>query len=246
MIKILHYCWFGGSPLPSQAIKYMDSWKKFCPEFKIKRWDETNFDIESVRFVAQAYKEKKWAFVSDYVRTYALFHEGGLYVDTDVEFIRSIDDLTFTSFMGFETCQYVNPGLVLYAANPYLNIYSKILERYEKTEFNSDLLTHITSPVIYTEVLQEMGLKLNNTLQRIDNITIYPTEFFQPLGSVFGGKDNFTNNTRTIHHYDASWFSAADKQYFELRKKYGKVRGRLIFIISHPKMALKKLLDKIK
>ena len=84
MIKVLHYCWFGNNPLPQSAVKYMESWKKFCPDFVIKRWDESNFDVESVPFVKEAYAAGKWAFVSDYVRAYALYEEGGLYVDTDV------------------------------------------------------------------------------------------------------------------------------------------------------------------
>ena len=115
MVKILHYCWFGGAPLPESTVKYMETWKKFLPDYEIKRWDESNFDVNSVPFVAEAYAAKKWAFVSDYVRAYALYHEGGLYVDTDVEFIKGIDDLTGTSFIGFELVNCVNPGIILYA-----------------------------------------------------------------------------------------------------------------------------------
>ena len=95
--KILHYCWFGNNPLPAETVQYMESWKKFLPDFEIMRWDESNFDVHSVPFTEQAYKEKKWAFVSDYVRCYALYKYGGLYLDTDVEVIRRLDDLFDTS-----------------------------------------------------------------------------------------------------------------------------------------------------
>lgn len=241
MIKILHYCWFGGNPLPESAKRYMETWKKFCPDYEIKRWDETKFDVNSVPFVAEAYAAKKWAFVSDYVRAYALYHEGGLYVDTDVEFVRGIDDLTGTSFLGFELPDVVNPGIILYAAARKEEFFGEILHRYEKVRFTVEQMYEITSPIIYTRLLEEKGLRLDNTLQQLIGITIYPMEYFQPLGLAWN-KLQLTENTRSIHHYDASWFSKGDRIFFHYRLQYGDKRGKIFFCIKHPIFAWKRFL----
>ena len=240
MNKTLHYCWFGGSPIPDNLKIYMESWIKFCPDFTIKRWDENNFDVNSVPFVAEAYAAKKWAFVSDYVRTYALWSEGGLYVDTDVEFIKPIDDLCSSSFIGFESKDNVNPGLILFASNPHEKFYEEVLNYYNKLHFDIEHCNLISSPKIYTEILEEFGLKRDNTLQKLGEITVYPMEYFQPWGENWKRK-SITENTRTIHHYDASWLSKTDKQYYRFRKTYGEIWGRIFFTIIHPIEAFKKL-----
>ncbi|MDE6401721.1 MAG: glycosyl transferase, partial [Clostridiales bacterium] len=234
-IKTLHYCWFGGNPLPKSAVEYMKSWEKFCPDFEIKRWDETNFDVESVPFVKEAYAAKKYAFVADYVRTLALYNEGGLYVDTDVEFIKPIDDLTETSFMGFENPEVVAPGLILYACEPKHEIYGKILDHYNNLKFDDSIKSQISSPKIYTEILERFGLKKDNSLQTVGNIKIYPTEYFQPLGDKrYGLKKRITENTRTIHHYDASWVDKKERQLYLLKVRHGNFWGKAIFAFRHP------------
>lgn len=242
MIKILHYCWFGGNPLPPSVVKYMESWKKFCPDFELKLWDENNFDVHSVPFVHEAYEAKKWAFVSDYVRTYALYEEGGLYVDTDVEFIKPIVDLIENSFIGFETPDIVNPGLILYAKVPKQDFFGKVLKHYNQLHFSDEVKSEISSPNIYTKILKEEGLILDNSLQQVGEIIVYPTEYFQPLGdSRYGLKKQFTVNTRTIHHYDASWLNKIEKEYYFLRKKYGNFWGKVFFTFKHPIIAFNKL-----
>mgnify|MGYP001130613433 CR=1 FL=1 len=239
-IKTLHYCWFGGNPLPESTKEYMKSWQKFCPDFELKRWDETNFDINSVAFVKEAYEAKKYAFVSDYVRTYALYNEGGLYVDTDVEFVKPIDDLLNTSFMGFENPFIVAPGLILYANSPKLEIYGKILEYYDSLHYDDSVKSSISSPNIFTKILEEYGLIKTNTLQTVGGITVYPTEYFQPLGDrCYGIKKKITDNTRTIHHYDASWVDKREKSLYLLTKNHGKFWGKLLFIFKHPIYAFK-------
>lgn len=240
MIKILHYCWFGGAPLPESAKRYMETWKKFCPDYEIKRWDESNFDVNSVPFVAEAYAAKKWAFVSDYVRAYALYREGGLYVDTDVEFIKGIDDLTDTSFIGFESPDFVAPGLILYAATQHEVFFRKVLDRYDKLHFSVDRMEDITCPVIYTQALLEDGMRPDNSLQKVGELTVYPMEYFQPMGK--NRKKVFvTENTRTVHHYDASWFNKREKQYLNYRKKYGEKMGRFFYSVVHPILAWKRM-----
>lgn len=241
MIKILHYCWFGGNPLPESAVRYMETWKKFCPDYEIKRWDESNFDVNSVPFVKEAYAAKKWAFVSDYVRTYALYKEGGLYVDTDVEFIKGIDDLTGTSFIGFESPEWVAPGLILYAAQPNDPFFGELLRCYMTSEFSIEALEKITSPKIFTKLLVEKGLRLDNTLQKIEGVTVYPMEYFQPMGMKWK-KVHATENTRSIHHYDASWLDRHEKEYLFFRKNYGEKWGRIFFSLRHPILAWKRFL----
>lgn len=112
MPKIIHYCWFGGNPLPELAVKCIESWKKYCPDYEIKRWDESNFDLNCCDYVKEACQVKKWAFVSDYVRFKVLYDEGGLYFDTDVELIKPIDDILARGpFMGVEIGQPINEKL---------------------------------------------------------------------------------------------------------------------------------------
>ena len=102
--KIIHYCWFGRNPLPDSAQRCIDSWRKFLPDYEIKEWNEDNFDVNSIPYTEQAYKAKKYAFVSDYARFWILYHEGGLYFDTDVEVIKSLDDIICNgNFMGEES-----------------------------------------------------------------------------------------------------------------------------------------------
>ena len=241
MIKILHYCWFGGAPLPESTVRYMETWKKFCPGYTVKRWDESNFDVNSVPFVAEAYAAKKWAFVADYVRTYALYHEGGVYVDTDVEFVKGIDDLTETSFMGFERPDIVNPGLILHAAAPHEPFFGEILKQYEGVHFSAERMFEITSPILYTDLLRKMGLQLNGTLQHVGGIAVYPMEYFQPMGLDWH-KLCATENTRTVHHYDASWYEKEDRLYFRFRLQYGRKRGKVLFCFAHPVLAWKRFL----
>ena len=91
--KVIHYCWFGNNPLPFEVKKCIDSWKKICPDYEIKRWDETNFDVYQNDFIKSAYGSKAWAFVSDYARLKIVYDEGGIYLDTDVELKKSLDEL---------------------------------------------------------------------------------------------------------------------------------------------------------
>ncbi|WP_394811651.1 glycosyltransferase family 32 protein [Phocaeicola vulgatus] len=125
--KVIHYCWFGRNSLPPLAVKCLESWKRFFPDYEIKEWNEDNFDVNIISYTAEAYRVKKYAFVSDYARFWILYHYGGLYFDTDVEVIKSMDDIIAKgSFMGCEkdadkegaTALAVAPGLGLYGETP--------------------------------------------------------------------------------------------------------------------------------
>ena len=210
--KIIHYCWFGKNPLPPLALKCISSWKKFFPDYEIKQWNEDNFDIGSVAYVSEAYNMKKYAFVSDYVRFYVLCQYGGIYFDTDVEVVKNMDDiLERGAFMGCEkdstsfSYPSVAPGLGL-GAEPHMPFYEKILKYYESRHFCDSNGSPLPGNVVSytTELLIADGLKKKNEIQNVSGITVYPKDFFCPMDYVTG-KIEFTENTRSIHLYSASW-----------------------------------------
>ncbi len=200
--KIIHYCWFGRSPLPELAKKCIASWRKYFPDYEIKEWNEDNFDVNSILYTSQAYQAKKYAFVSDYARFWILYMYGGLYFDTDVEVIRPMDDIIQRGpFMGCEKPYKegatpkdlgVAPGLGL-GVNPGLGLYKH-------------------------------GMKNTSEIQEVSGIYIYPQEYFAPK-DVDTKKLKITKNTRSIHHYDASWAEWYDKAAGERGPKLKKIFG---------------------
>lgn len=212
--KIIHYCWFGGNPLPEDVKKYIATWRKFCPDYEIKEWNENNFDIECCAYVKEAYEAKKWAFVSDYARFFILYKYGGVYFDTDVEIIKPLKPiLDRGAFIGLESNMpaYVAPGLGL-AAEPGMSIYKEILDFYATKHFkNKNNKLEDTTVVVYaTNLFKKCGLKDGNKIQCIEKIYVYPSEYFCPKNPNTG-KLVITENTYTIHHYTASWYSLQKK-----------------------------------
>ena len=226
--KKIHYCWFGQKEIPDEYQQYIESWKKYCPDYEIIRWDETNYDIHKNRYVRQAYENRQWAFVTDYARVDILYHEGGLYFDTDVELIKSFDDLlTWRMFCGFESNEYVAWGLGIGAVKkePLLQ---DVLDVYDNITFmnNDKSFNTTTCPIIQSNILKKYGFKMNGQFQERDNIAIYPKEYFAPISYIrgFGG---VTDNTYSIHHYSASWTNDNHKAYrLNLERKIEKVRKR--------------------
>lgn len=243
--KVIHYCWFGKAPLPKSALYCIESWKRYLPDYEIKRWDENNFDLSINDYVKEAYTARKWAFVSDYVRIWVLFHYGGIYFDTDVEVIRPMDDLISAgAFMGCERdgrytsnelavtaerivsnseriegyLMRVNPGLGL-SCQPKLKFYQELLNIYSAIHFvNVDKSLNLTTIVEYvTDLLKSHGLKDIKGVQTVEGITIYPQEYFNPK-SYDSGKTLITPNTRSIHHYSMSWFSKKTLFAYKIRK----------------------------
>lgn len=223
--KKIHYCWFGGNPLPDLALKCIDSWKKYCPDYEIIEWNENNFDINCCDYVKEAYQAGKWAFVSDYARFKILYECGGLYFDTDVEIIKPLDDIVAQgNFMGRENnANYtVSPGLGLgTAANS--SIYREILNKYNTLHFlNEDGTFNLKTVVDYaTEILSNYGLDANNKICQISGINIYPYEYFCPM-NYDTGKITITTNTHSIHHFTSSWYSTTQRYALDLKRKYGK------------------------
>lgn len=203
--KIIHYCWFGGNPLPESAVKCIDSWKKYCPDYAIVEWNEDNFDISSLDYTREAYQAKKWAFITDYVRLYALATVGGVYMDTDVEVLKNIDIfLEEFGFSGFERVDAVPTGIM--AAEKGNLFILQLMEEYNSLHFiredgTNDLTTNI---VRITDAATKRGLKLNNKKQTVCDFTFYPKEFFCPKNSRTM-EIKLTDNTYTIHHFQGSW-----------------------------------------
>ncbi len=210
--KIIHYCWFGRNPLPESAQKCIASWRKFLPDYEIKEWNEDNFDVNIIPYTREAYAAKKYAFVSDYARFWILYHYGGIYFDTDVEVINSMDEIIKRgAFMGIEQSALlggkpmVAPGLGLgvEASHPF---YKRMLETYSNFIFlNEDGSLNTQTIVEYTtRELYLYGMKASDDIQEIDGIWIYPPDYFCPMDHTTG-ITTITSRTVSIHHYDASW-----------------------------------------
>ena len=216
--KVVHYCWFGGNQLPDDAKKCIESWRKFFPEYEIKEWNERNFDVNCCDYVKEAYAAQKWAFVSDYARFWILYHEGGLYFDTDVEVIKDMSDIIAKgAFMGCETDNKCAPGL---GANPGLGLYKEILDYYEKIHFFIEGNTTETVVTHTSKILKSHGWVGNGEIEQIEGVTIYPPEYFCPM-DYKTGKLDITPNTRSIHWYTASWQSSYSKAKTKLQQLLG-------------------------
>lgn len=216
--KKIHYCWFGGKKLPRKAIKCIKSWKRYFPDYEIIEWNESNFDINCCDYVKEAYKEKKYAFVSDFARLKIIYDEGGIYFDTDVEVIRKFDGIIEENgFMGIEQIRNneitVNPGLG-FAAPKGSEIINSMYEKYLTMKFEYKEKNTTTIVQIATECLKRYNLKNKNEIQKINEITVYPKEYFNPI-NMENYRIEKTDNTYSIHLFCGSWVS----HYTKARKK---------------------------
>ena len=254
--KIIHYCWFGGNPLPELAQKCIASWRKYLPDYEIWQWSERplhenetlryenennlfdrvmEFDVEMIPYTAEAYKQKKYAFVSDYARFWILYKYGGIYFDTDVEVLRPLDEIIAQgNFMGFElnpdgendpqkyAPRYafaVNPGvgLGMEKEHPFIKT---MLDKYAQLEYETPVFPWGKTIVAYTtEELCKLGLKNVQGIQDVQGIKVYPHEYFAPI-DVISGKLHITKNTYTIHRYMGSWGDKRHRSWKDLIRSY--------------------------
>ncbi|WP_339207726.1 glycosyltransferase [Paenibacillus sp. FSL K6-3182] len=224
--RILHYCWFGRGEKSKKIQKCMDSWQKHLSDYTIIEWNEDNFDLNSNRYVKEAYVAGKYAFVSDYVRLHALFHLGGIYVDTDVEVLKPLDSfLQHEAFSGFEDETYLQSATMgAVKGHPWIK---ELLIDYARRSFllpggNFDMTTNTS---VITELSKKDGLILNGEFQVLPNgVTFYPRTFFSPYDYINGG-NYITGNSFTIHHFAKSWLPIHVRMNSKLKRVASRVVG---------------------
>ena len=202
--KIIHYCWFGGKPLPKLAVKCKRSWEKYFPDYEIKEWNESNFDINAVPYTKYCYEQQQWAYLSDYVRLWVVEREGGLYFDTDVEVVKyPLEMLTKSSaYFGWETPEFINTGLG-FAAETHHPAVRAMLKKYDGLVVDGKYMFDRMQgcPQLNTEALVSFGLERNGSKQNVCEAMILPVDYMCPFSDATG-KLNKTENTISIH-----WFS---------------------------------------
>lgn len=227
--KIIHCCWFGGKEIPKEYKRYIATWRKYCPDYKIVCWTEEKYNVERNKFMSDAYKAKKWGFVPDYARLDIIYRYGGIYLDTDVEVLKNLDDLLDNKmFVGFESKNYIALGLGFGAekGHPFIK---ELRDRYETLEFEVDEtgVKSMPSPKIQTPMFKEK-YKVNlrgDRCYEFDDCTIYAKEYLCPE-TFPSGEVEITNNTYTWHHFSASWFSKRDKIALKAEKLVCKYIGK--------------------
>lgn len=205
--KVIHYCWFGRGQLPDLALKCIDSWKKHLPDYEFKHWNEDTFDVNCVPYVKEAYEARKFAFVTDYVRLYALFYEGGVYMDTDVEVLKPLDDLLeLSAFSGYESNKnaFFPTGLMA-TAKGGVWVQEQMAYYADRHFINSDgTYDMTTNTVIISMIMQNNGFVLDGKYNIYKNdMHCFPSEYFCPKTST--GVLKITDNTYCIHHFAGSW-----------------------------------------
>lgn len=227
--KKIHYCWFGRGEKTKKAKKCIASWKKYCPDYEIIEWNEDNFDLDYNDYTRYCYANKKWAFLSDFVRLIVVAEYGGMYFDTDVELVKRPDELLqYEAFYGFENDEFVNSGegfgsipkhpTVLEMINEYTDIVP---------DENGDYLA-VACPALNTRALVRLGLKLDGTRQNVAGAEILPVDFLNPYDDPTGRLCK-TKNTISIHWYAKSWLGKKVVLRSKLTKPLHRVFGVDVF-----------------
>ncbi len=232
--KIIHYCWFGESKMPSLALKCINSWKKYCPDYEIILWSEKNVDFSQNRYLKEAYEAGKWAFVSDYVRLKAVYEMGGVYLDTDVELLKPIDSLMDgDGFLGFDEKGIVATGLGFGAKKEHPLIL-EFLKDYDNIPFIlEDGKCDLTPcPDRNTDALKRLGMDVDKKDQIFMGIRFLPQDYLCPM-DYYTGRITKTENTYSVHHYAASWTSKVTKRTTFIKriigvKMYDKLYGKFL------------------
>lgn len=223
--KKIHYCWFGGKELPELAQKCIASWEKYCPQWEIIRWDESNFDFSRYPFAEYCFKNRKWAFLSDIARLVAVYEQGGVYLDTDVELVRALDPLCeHEAYYGFQQADMVNTGHGFGSEAGHETVKAMLdvyLELQPDEQGNYPL---IPCPELNTIPLVERGLVLSGQHQCIHGAQVYPVEYFNPY-EYTTGRMRKTKNTYTIHWFNQSWISPGQRLRAKLTQPFHRIFG---------------------
>lgn len=227
--KIIHYCWFGRGEKPKLAKKCIASWKKYCPDFKIIEWNEDNFEIEKYPYAKYCYENKKWAFLSDFVRLIVVYEYGGVYFDTDVEVIKPLENLLeYDAFYGFENETNVATGLGFGAVPKHKTVEAMIQKYHELKRDNNGKYPLVVCPALNTEALKSMGLELNGKFQKINGAAILPVDYLNPYDDPTG-RLNKTKNTVSIHWYSKSWMNKKTILRSKITKPFHRIFGNDCF-----------------
>lgn len=205
--KVIHYCWFGRGEMPELALKCIESWKKYLPDYELKLWNEDTFDLNINQYAKEAYEARKFAFVTDFVRLYVLCYEGGIYMDTDVEVLKPLDNLlSLSAFSGYESNKYSSFPTGIMASQKGGVWVKEQLEYYDSVSFiNPDGTYNMTTNTqTISNIMQKNGFDLNGRYQVYKNdMHAFPKDYFCPKTST--GILKITENTYCIHHFAGSW-----------------------------------------
>lgn len=213
--KIIHYCWLSDEPLPNDIKEYIEGWKRLMPDYKIVKWDTSKFDIDSVPFVKQAFENHKWAFAADYIRVYALYNYGGIYLDSDVEVLKKFDDfLNLKMMLGYENTNIRSLEVAVWGAEKNHPLLSDILDLLDKRQFiqNDGSFDLKPLPMVVRDLIHEKGyqcrdvMSLSDCCENDNVIQVFPYYYFSPKSHVTN--QNMVNDiSYCIHHFKASWLS---------------------------------------
>lgn len=227
--KRIHYCWFGRGEKPKLAKKCIDSWKKLCPDYEVIEWNEENFDVTKYEYTQYCYSQGKWAFLSDFARLIAVYDNGGIYLDTDVELVKRPDELLdYQAFFGFENDETVATGLGFGAVSNH-PIVKAMIDTYLGFEKKPDgSFQLIGCPEINTNAVERFGLIKNGERQNVAGAEILPVDYLNPLDDSTG-RLNITKNTISINHYGKTWMTKSHKLRSRLTRPLHRVLGTDFF-----------------
>lgn len=225
--KVIHYCWFGKKNKPNIVKSCISSWKKYLSDYEIIEWNEYNFDINSNIFVKQAYNAGLFAFVSDYVRVFALYNYGGIYMDTDVEVLKPFDEsiLNNDSFWGFEEKNYIATSTI--GAKQENKLIKRFLDTYKEKKFllENGKFDTLTNVVVVSKIIKKLGVRLDGTYQELEDIgTFYEQDYFSPYDYINCYMKK-TNNTYVVHHFYKSWLPFSTRLKGGIKKMLAKTIG---------------------
>ncbi|PBC67172.1 glycosyltransferase family 32 protein [Fibrobacter sp. UWS1] len=246
--KIIHYCWFSNDPLPKEAQRCIDSWKKYLPDYQIRKWTLKDFDVESVAFTKEALEQRKWAYLTDYVRHYALYNYGGLYMDSDVLVLKNLNSLMTGDFVsaveyhpgkeqipvikqridknGKRTTDEIRvPGIgvqaAILAAIPHHELNRDCMDFYHNCSLQEVLAKKYTAPIVISHIAEKLGFVYLNKKQNLDkNVVLFPAKVFANYNQV--AKDSYA-----VHCCAGSWVKKNFKQRIVDCLRMNKLVGKL-------------------